>query len=112
MGEFFTGKSQVLLLKPHVNAAICESKDHLSQIVQVTGQPIHRVADHRVALTHVAGKLFQLRPVEILAGCFVHETLVEMDTFELTQLFLIERADAQIADGLSGSAFPFCSFRF
>ena len=81
------------------------------QIVQVTGQPVHRVADHRVTLTHIARKLFQLRPVEVLAGCFVHKTLVEMDAFELTQLVLIERADAQVAYKLTGPTFPFCHSR-
>lgn len=91
-GRVFAGEGQILLFEPYVNAAIREPEDHLSQIVQVAGQPIHRVADHRVTLTHVAGQLFQFRPMEILAGRFVHEALVEMNAFELTQFLLIEGA--------------------
>ena len=43
---------------------------------------------------------------------FVYETLIEMNAFELSQLFRVERADAQVADGLSGATLSFCPFRF
>ncbi len=57
----FAGEGQILLFEPYVNAAIREPEDHLPQIVQVAGQPIQRVTDDRVALTHVAGELGGLR---------------------------------------------------
>ena len=63
-GRVLSGEGEVSLFEPHVNAALRKPKDYLSQIVQVAGQPIHRVTDHCVALTHVPGKLIQFRPVD------------------------------------------------
>jgi len=77
-----------------VNAAIGEPQDHLPQIVQVAGQPIHGVTDDCIALTHVPRQLFKLWSVEILARSLLYKPLVELDAIELPQLFLIERADA------------------
>ncbi len=59
MGESSPVKGQVLFLEADVNAALGKAEDQLAKIVQVASQPIHRVADHRVALTHVAAELLQ-----------------------------------------------------
>ncbi len=48
-----------------------------------------------------------MRPVEVFAGGFVDEPLVERHTFELAQLFLVERAHTQVADHLTARRFPF-----
>ena len=106
-GRIFPGKGQVLFLEANVYSAIREAEDHLAKIVQVAGQPVHRVADHCVALTHVAGQLLQLGPVEILTRRLIHETLVERKAVELSQFLLIERAYAQVADELTRPALPF-----
>ena len=94
-----------------MNAAFCKSKDHLPKIVQVAGQPVHRVADHRLTIANVANKLLQLRTMEVLARSFVYEPLVENNTLKLTQYLLIERADAQVSDELTSSALSFRHFR-
>ena len=90
----FSGKGQVLLFKAYMNAAFCKSKDHLPKIVQVAGQPVHRVADHRITVANVRGELYEFRPVKVFARGLVDETLVERNALKLAQLFLIERADA------------------
>lgn len=61
-----SGKGQVLFFEPYVNATIREAEDHLAQIIQVACEPIHQVADHRVAFTNVAGQLLQLRPMDTI----------------------------------------------
>ena len=66
IGESLPGRGQVFFLEADLYAAIREAKDHLAKIVQVAGQPIHRVAYHCIAFTHVARQLLQLRRVEIL----------------------------------------------
>ena len=47
-----------------------------------------------------------------LTRCFIGEALVEGDSFELPEFFLIERANAQVADRLTGPSPPFCHVRF
>ena len=95
-----------------VDAALREPEDYLTQIVQVAGQPVHRMADDRITFTDVACKLYELRTVEILARGLIDETLIERDAFQLTQFLLIERADPQIANHLTGLPLPFCRVRF
>lgn len=62
-----TSEGEVFFLKADVDAALCESEHYLSQIVQIAGQPIHRMTNHCVAFPDVTGELFELRPVEVLA---------------------------------------------
>jgi hypothetical protein len=50
--------------------------------------------------------------MEILARGFVDEPLVQLHAFELAELLLIERADAQVSDELASSPLPFCRVRF
>lgn len=54
----------------------------------------------------LAYKLFELRTVQIFAGSLVYEMLIEGDFLKLAQLLLIEGADAEIADKLTGSPLP------
>ncbi len=68
--------------------------------------------DNGIAFPDVVHELFELRPVEVLAGGFVDEPLVELHAFELAELFLIKRADAQVSDELASSPLPFCRVRF
>ena len=81
----------------------------MAQIVEVASQPIHRMADHRVAITNVANKQFELGPVKVLAGGLVHKTLVYTDAFKLTQFLLVKRTDPEIADDLTDPALPSCT---
>jgi hypothetical protein len=89
-----TREGQVLFLETDVNASLCQSKNDLPQIIQIAGKSIHRVADDRIALAHVADEQFKLRTVKIFARGFVDEPLVELHAFKLPKLFLVERADA------------------
>src|SRR5579875_2339959 len=111
-GRVCPGKGEVLFLEPDVHSAIREPENHLPKIVQVARQPIHRMADHGVALTYVPGQLHQFRPVEVLAGSLIHKAFVESDAFKLSQFFLVERADTQVADKLTSPTLAFCNIRF
>ena len=67
-GGVFSREGQVFLLKADMNTALREPEDHFSQVVQIAGQPVHRVADHGIAFAHITGQAFQLGPVKILPG--------------------------------------------
>ncbi len=108
-GGVLTRKGQVLFLETDLDAAPCQSKNDLPQIIQVPGQPVHRMADDRIALSDIADELFELRTVEALAGGFVDESHVELHTFQLAELFLVKGADAQVADELTSSLLSFMS---
>jgi hypothetical protein len=90
-----------------MHALLREPKNNLPEVVQIAGQAGHRLADHRIALANVFGKLFELRAMKVFAGGLVCEPLVEGDALKLTQLFLVKRADAEVSDELTGSAPPF-----
>ena len=62
-----------------MDAALREAKNYLPQIVQVAGQPIHRMTDDCVFLANIASEQFELRSVKIFARSLVHEALVERE---------------------------------
>jgi len=66
------------------------------------------MTDHCVPLANVARELFELGAVEVFPGGFVYKALVEGDALKLAQFFLVERADPEITDDLTGPALPFC----
>lgn len=109
-GGVLSSEGQVLLLKPHMDAPVRKTKDHLSQIIQLAGQAIYRMTNDRVAFTNVAGQLYPLRSVEVLAGSLVHESFIECDFLELPQLLLIERAHAQTSEALASLTLASCLF--
>ena len=82
-------EGQILFLESDMDSPLGKPKNNLPQIVQITGQPIHGVADHRIPFSDVAGKLFELRAMEVLARSLVYETLIERDLLKLAQLLLV-----------------------
>ena len=48
--------------------------------------------------------------MEVFPGGFVDKSLVEDDALKLAQFFLVQRADPEIADDLTGPALPFVTF--
>ena len=57
------------------------------KIIQVASKPVHRVADHGIALAYVADELLELGPMHVLARRLFGEALIEVDSFELAELF-------------------------
>ncbi len=107
-----SGKGQALFFKPNVYASFRQAENDLSKIIQVAGQPIHRVANNGVAFAHIFSELLELGTVHVLPGSLIDKPLIENDAFELAKLFLIEGTHAQVADHLTGPPLPFCNVRF
>ena len=66
-------KGRLSFTKPDVDAALYQIERQLSKIVEVSGQPVHRVTNDRVALTHEAQHGGELWPVRVFAGSLVYE---------------------------------------
>lgn len=69
------------------------------------------MTDDSVALTNVTGELFELGTVKGPYRKPCLKTFVESNALKLTQLLLVEGADAQVADELTGPA-SLCPFWF
>ncbi len=87
-------------------------RTHLAQIVEVSGPPVHRMTDNGIPFPNVACELFELRTLQILAGDFIYEALIERYAFQLPHFLLVQRADPQVADHLTGFPLSFCRIRF
>jgi len=104
-GRILASERQVFLHKDDMDAPISKAQHYSPQIVEVAGQPVHRVTEHRISLTDETLHGLQLGPVHILARGFVSEGLVRGQPFELSNFVLIQRADAQAADPLAFGRF-------
>ncbi len=72
------------------------------------------MTDHCVPVADEAEHGFELRPLHVLAGCFVEEGPVKIDAFELPLLMLVDRAHADLSNPLTlrVSLGPLCCDRF
>jgi len=86
----------------HAHAAGGQDTDDRAQVVEVAGQPVHRVHDEGVAVADEPEQRFQLRPLCVLAGDAVGEGLVECDAVELPAEVLVQAADPGVAGPLTG----------
>ena len=64
-GRILTGKRKIFLLEPAVDSTLRKPQHDLAEIVQITGQAIHRVADDGVTFPHIFHKLLELRAVHV-----------------------------------------------
>src|SRR5258706_3463580 len=78
-----------------------QTQHYSPQVIEVAGQPVHRVTKHCVAFADEALHGLQLGTLYILAGGFVGKCFVQGQPFELADLVLIQGADAQVADLLA-----------
>ncbi len=111
-GRILASEGQVFFLEPDVHPSFSQTQDQPSEIIQVPRQPIHGMADHSVPFPNVAEELIELGTVQIFAGGFIDEPLVQRDTVQLPHLFLVQGADAQKADELAASPSLFCHSGF
>ncbi len=84
-----SGEGKTFLDEADVNAATGQIKHQLSQVVQVAGEPIHRVADQRVAFPHKAQQQLQLWTLQIPPRGSIGERLIQLFAVELAQLTLV-----------------------
>jgi hypothetical protein len=94
-------EGQVFLHKDDMDAPLRQTQHYSPQVIEVAGQPVHRVTKHCIAFADEALHDLQLGPLRILAGGFVGKCFVQGQPFELAELILIQGADAQVADPLA-----------
>src|SRR5580698_2878424 len=80
-----------------MDAPLRQTQYNSPQIIEVAGQPVHRVTIHSIAFADEVQHGLQLWPLRILAGGSVSKGSVQGQPFELANLVLIQRADAQVA---------------
>ncbi|SLJ61133.1 Uncharacterised protein [Mycobacteroides abscessus subsp. abscessus] len=68
------------------------------QVVQIAGETVHRVHDHRVAGAYVPQQLIELGPVGVFCGRLVGEYPIGLDAVELAIGVLVDSADPDVAD--------------
>jgi len=49
------------------------------QVILIAGESIHAMNDKRISTSHKTHHRFQLRPLGILAGCFICKSFVEFN---------------------------------
>lgn len=100
MGGVLARENQQIL-KELTRTPCGESVDKGSQVIEVAGESVHVVHNHRVPVAGEPQQLGQLRPVCVPAGGLVREYAVQNLAFELAFLVLVQRAHAYISDPLS-----------
>ncbi len=73
-----------------MDAPLSQTQHYSPQVIEVAGQPVHRVTKYCVAFADKALHGLQLGPLRILAGCFVGKSFVQGQPFELADLVLIQ----------------------
>ena len=91
-----------------MDAPLRQTQHYSPQVIEVTGQPVHRVTKHCIAFADEALHGLQLGPLHILAGGSVGKCLVQGQSFELANLVLIQGADPQVAVGWFGGQCNHC----
>src|ERR1700761_5183138 len=101
MGESSPVKVKFSFTKTMWPPPLRQTQHDSPQVIEVAGQPVHRVTKHCVAFADEALHGLQLGTLYILAGGFVSKCFVQGQPFELADLVLIQGADAQVADPLA-----------
>ncbi|BEA04974.1 hypothetical protein VEE15_49570 (plasmid) [Escherichia coli] len=86
-----------------MHAALCQRLHDPAQIIEIARQAIHAMHHHGVAGAGEAYQRFQLRTLDILAGCLVAKSAINLDAFQLPFRVLVEGADPDIPNALSQS---------
>ena len=77
-----------------MDAPLRQTQHYSPQIIEVAGQPVHRVTIHSIAFVDEVLHGLQLGPLRTLAGGSVSKGSVQGQPFELANLVLIQGADA------------------
>jgi hypothetical protein len=85
----------------NLDAAPGESLDDAAEVVEVAGEAVHAVDNHRIAFTDEGEEGIELRAAGILAGGFIGEDAVEFNAVQLAIGILVGAADADVADALA-----------
>ncbi len=80
-----------------MNALLSQTQRYSAQVIEVAGQPVHRMTKHCIAFADEALHGLQLRPLRILARGFVGKCFVK----SLANRVLIQGANTQVADLLA-----------
>ncbi|AXN57521.1 hypothetical protein SF274771_1789 [Shigella flexneri 2747-71] len=89
-----------------MHAALCQRLHDPAQIIEIARQAIHAMHHHGVAGAGEAYQRFQLRTLDILAGCLVAKSAINLDAFQLPFRVLVEGADPDIPNALSSHGIP------
>src|SRR5262249_3882417 len=100
-GRILSREGETFLDKLDAYAAPCQLLHNLSQVVQVTGQPIHAMDDDRIAIAGKSQKRLQLGSLGVLPRSFVGKDTVDRNVLQLALGVLVKAADAHITDPLS-----------
>jgi len=73
-----------------MGAPLCQTQHYSLQVIEVAGQPVHRVTKHRIPIADEALHGLQLGTLYILAGGFVGKCFVQGQPFELADFVLIQ----------------------
>ncbi|OIC34558.1 hypothetical protein A7L31_18895, partial [Acinetobacter baumannii] len=92
----FASKTEVFLDEFDMHAALCQRLHDPAQIIEIARQAIHAMHHHGVAGAGEAYQRFQLRTLDILAGCLVAKSAINLDAFQLPFRVLVEGADPDI----------------
>jgi len=96
-----TGEGELFLYELDLDTAGGEAAHSGAQVVEVAGQPVHRVHHHGVTLADELQHRRQLRPVQVLARHVVGEGAVDLDAVQLPVGVLLQGADPGVADPLT-----------
>nr|WJR86978.1 hypothetical protein XJ62_GM004558 [Escherichia coli] len=102
----FASKTEVFLDEFDMHAALCQRLHDPAQIIEIARQAIHAMHHHGVAGAGEAYQRFQLRTLDILAGCLVAKSAINLDAFQLPFRVLVEGADPDIPNALSSHGIP------
>jgi hypothetical protein len=95
------GEGQLLLDELHSHSAARQGAHQGAQVIEVAGETVHRVHDHRVALADEGEHRLQLRPGSAPAQGAVSERPIQRHAVELPGDVLVQAADPGVADLLS-----------
>ncbi len=106
----FASKTEVFLDEFDMHAALCQRLHDPAQIIEIARQAIHAMHHHGVAGAGEAYQRFQLRTLDILAGCLVAKSAINLDAFQLPFRVLVEGADPALLQIVGGDKLiiPFC----
>ena len=100
-GRVFAGEGKTFLDELDAYAAPRQLLNDLSQVVEVTRQPVHAMDDDRIAIASKSQERLQLRSPHIFSRSLVRKDTVYRNVLQLALRVLVKAADTHITDPLS-----------
>ena len=88
--RFDMGESSLVKVRFSFSKRQYQTQHYSLQVIEVAGQPVHRVTKHRIPIADEALHGLQLGTLYILAGGFVGKCFVQGQPFELADFVLIQ----------------------